>query len=180
MYHTFEDMKLLLFSVILTLFTLSAYSQDTLVLKSNSTKIVYVKKVSENSIDFSYPNEDLINTMPISRIKEIHFKSGRIQKFKTQIPKITLSFDGGSGIGNPKVKIYINDTIVHECKFKEGFHITREKPIGQHVIIVKFAGKKNKLTLNTVEGKDYYATYYYNTMWGKIERSGVQELVWKR
>jgi hypothetical protein len=58
----------------------AAHSQDT-IYSSTGKMVVSVKEIGENSIKFSYPNEDLINNMNKNVIRKIVFKSGRVQTF---------------------------------------------------------------------------------------------------
>lgn len=68
--------------ILCTLFcTLKAFSQtDTLYM--NGEKIAAsVKEITEDAIKFSYPNEDLVNSVYKNGVQKIVFKSGRIQTF---------------------------------------------------------------------------------------------------
>ena len=50
-----------------------------------------IKEVTADAIKFSYPQEDLINTIYKNTIKKVVFKSGRIQTFAESIPLKTIN-----------------------------------------------------------------------------------------
>jgi hypothetical protein len=47
-----------------------------------------VKEVGLDFIKYSYPNEELINILPVSQIQKIIFRSGRIQNFSSFTPEM--------------------------------------------------------------------------------------------
>jgi len=62
-------------------FSLNSFAQtDTLY--SNNKKIpCVVKEITEDAVKYSYPNEDLINSVYKNSLQKIVFKSGRVQLF---------------------------------------------------------------------------------------------------
>ncbi|MBB6502938.1 hypothetical protein [Pedobacter cryoconitis] len=62
-------------------FSLNSFAQtDTLY--SNNKKIpCVVKEITEDAVKYSYPNEDLINSVYKNSLQKIVFKSGRVQVF---------------------------------------------------------------------------------------------------
>ncbi|MCX6237282.1 MAG: hypothetical protein NTY07_06940 [Bacteroidia bacterium] len=74
-------MKFIYTTLFMLVFFEMAYSQqDTIV--TNSEKIVCsVKEITADAVKFTYPGEDLINTIYKNTIEKITFKSGRVQKF---------------------------------------------------------------------------------------------------
>lgn len=64
----------------LVFFEMAYSQQDTIV--TNSEKIVCtIKEITVDAIKFTYPGEDLINTIYKNTVEKITFKSGRVQKF---------------------------------------------------------------------------------------------------
>jgi hypothetical protein len=58
---------------------------DTIFSINGDLMICKVINISEFDVVYSYPNESLTNTLSKKQIKEIHFSSGRIQKFTEKI-----------------------------------------------------------------------------------------------
>ncbi|WP_157576747.1 hypothetical protein [Asinibacterium sp. OR53] len=67
--------------LILAFVPLAAISQNDTIYTSTGRVIGSVKEIGENSIKFTYPNEDLINNLSKNVVRKIVFKSGRVQKF---------------------------------------------------------------------------------------------------
>ena len=59
------------------------YAQEPLdsIFTSTEVMLVNVKEVNEESVKFSYPGEDILNTVSTSTISKIVFRSGRVQTF---------------------------------------------------------------------------------------------------
>ena len=74
-------MKLKIILTINILFVNLTYSQMDTIFTFNETIICKIKEVNDNSIKFSYPNEELINTIKKNKIQKIIFSSGRIKIF---------------------------------------------------------------------------------------------------
>ena len=74
-------MKTYLLTLLLIISPFLVFSQYDTIYSSTGKVIGSVKEIGENSIKFSYPNEDLINNMNKNVIKKIVFKSGRTQTF---------------------------------------------------------------------------------------------------
>jgi len=68
-------------SIILIIIPSVAFCQYDTIYSSTGKVIGSVKEIGENSIKFTYPNEDLINNLNKNVIKKIVFKSGRVQTF---------------------------------------------------------------------------------------------------
>ena len=58
-----------------------AYSQQDTIFTNNDKIICSVKELTADAVKFSYPGEDLINTIYKNTIERITFKSGRVQNF---------------------------------------------------------------------------------------------------
>jgi hypothetical protein len=58
-----------------------AYSQQDTIVTNNEEIICSVKEITSDAVKFTYPGEDLINTIYKNTIEMIIFKSGRVQKF---------------------------------------------------------------------------------------------------
>lgn len=74
-------MKPILFILCLLFLSLKSYSQADTIYKNGEKIIASVKEITEDAIKFSYPNEDLVNSIYKNSIQKIVFKSGRIQIF---------------------------------------------------------------------------------------------------
>lgn len=56
------------------------------VVKNDSTNIkVKITKITESTIEFTYPNESLVNSLDIAKVARIEFASGRVQAFEKVI-----------------------------------------------------------------------------------------------
>ncbi len=69
---------LLLFTVFLCS---SAFAQMDTIYTAGKKIACSVKEISENTVRFTYPNEDLMNSLNYNIIEKIVFKSGRVQTF---------------------------------------------------------------------------------------------------
>lgn len=58
-----------------------AYSQQDTIVTNNEKIICTIKEITVNAVRFSYPGEDLINTIYKNTVEKITFKSGRVQQF---------------------------------------------------------------------------------------------------
>ncbi len=76
-------MKTKLFCSIIFLFSLNAYSQTTFDKIYTNNKIIecVIKEVTPDAVKFSYPNEDLLNSIYKNTITRIEYKSGRVEEF---------------------------------------------------------------------------------------------------
>jgi len=74
-------MKLLCIFIFMLLFLDVAYSQQDTIVTNNEKIICSIKEITVDAVRFSYPGEDLINTIYKNTIEKISFKSGRVQKF---------------------------------------------------------------------------------------------------
>ena len=79
--------KLFLSAVMLLLstFVFSLYGQDIVSLKNGETLKVNVQEVNDAEVIFTYPKETMVNKLGVDQIKQIKFKSGRVQKFNNTI-----------------------------------------------------------------------------------------------
>ena len=68
-----------------TVFCQEAIKNDTIFLLNNEEIVCNVTNITELEIMYSYVGESLTNTISKKRVKEIHFGSGRIQKFSELI-----------------------------------------------------------------------------------------------
>lgn len=74
-------LKLSLAGIAMLAFSFNSFAQtDTLYL--NNQKIACsVKEITQDGVKYSYPNEDLVNTVYKNSVQKIVFKSGRVQSF---------------------------------------------------------------------------------------------------
>ncbi|TAJ15737.1 hypothetical protein DMA11_00615 [Marinilabiliaceae bacterium JC017] len=110
---------------ILTLFmvfiAVGAVAQNDTIFKMNGEMLaVKVKEITESSVKFIYPGEDILNTLGKGTINKIHFGSGRKQTFasvtnvqavkscedwqKVQLSKIESEVTGLNKVGNVGAK----------------------------------------------------------------------------
>ena len=71
------------------------FAQETLDSIFTKTDIlpVHIKEVSDESVKFNYPGEDVVNSLKIESVNRIVFKSGRVQTFK-EAPSYRMVVDG--------------------------------------------------------------------------------------
>ncbi len=67
--------------LLLSTFVFSLYGQDIVSLKNGETIKVNVQEVNDAEVIFTYPKETMVNKLGVDQIKQIKFKSGRVQKF---------------------------------------------------------------------------------------------------
>ena len=75
--------------------TVKVFAQEPLdtVFTKTDVKAVHIKEVSEESVKFTYPGEDVVNTIKIESVNRIVFKSGRVQTF-SEAPSYRQVVDG--------------------------------------------------------------------------------------
>jgi len=74
-------MKSIYITVLMILCFQFAYSQQDTIF-TNSEKIVCsIKEITVDGVSFTYPGEDLVNTIYKNTVEQIIFKSGRVQRF---------------------------------------------------------------------------------------------------
>ena len=78
-------MKQILVLLVLTISLNTIYGQDKIVKLSGDTITCKVHEITGDNIKYSYEGEDLIDNISKNAVKEIIFKSGRIQKFKEHV-----------------------------------------------------------------------------------------------
>lgn len=78
-------MKQILVLLVLTISINTLYGQDKIVKLSGDTIKCRVKEITDDNIKYSYEGEDLLNNISKNVVKEIIFKSGRIQKFSERV-----------------------------------------------------------------------------------------------
>ncbi|MDO4229056.1 MAG: hypothetical protein Q4C98_04515 [Capnocytophaga sp.] len=61
---------------------LNVFAQDAITLKNGEVIKADIKEVTASEVIFTYEKETLINRYPTNQIKEIKYKSGRVQKFE--------------------------------------------------------------------------------------------------
>jgi len=74
-YLRFGLFLLLLFSI------LRSYAQTDTIMINNQKIACSVKEITPDAVKYTYPNEDLINTVYKNTVQKIIFKSGRMQTF---------------------------------------------------------------------------------------------------
>ena len=74
-------MKTYLVALVLLTIPFFSFSQYDTIYSTTGKIIGSVKEVGENSVKYTYPNEDALNSLNKNVIKKIVFKSGRVQTF---------------------------------------------------------------------------------------------------
>ena len=92
----YYTLLLLLWLPFSTLIAQSNNKFDKIITKDYEILEVNIKKISENYIEFCYPNEETINNLELKNIAKIIYKSGRIQEIKT--PQKTDSTNNSSSL----------------------------------------------------------------------------------
>jgi hypothetical protein len=87
----------------------SAFSQYDTIYSTTEKIVGIVKEIGENSVKYTYPNEDLINNINKNVIRKIKFKSGRLQTFSNMSGYKTVK----SGLDYENVSI---STVFEEVK----------------------------------------------------------------
>lgn len=82
--------KVHLLSVLLSFIPLIAFSQSDTIITNVERIPCIVREVTADAIKFSYPQEELVNTIYKNAIKKVVFKSGRVQLFAESIPLKTI------------------------------------------------------------------------------------------
>lgn len=79
--HSLSPFKTLTLTIFFAVFALVCRAQvDTIV--SNNAKIAcVVKEITPDAVKYTYPNEDLLNSVYKTTVQKIIFKSGRVQTF---------------------------------------------------------------------------------------------------
>jgi hypothetical protein len=72
----------LLLPLILIAQNLLAQTVDKITKANGETIEVSIKKVTDTEVEFSFINEDLLQTISKSKISQITYKSGRIEKYR--------------------------------------------------------------------------------------------------
>lgn len=75
--------KILIIQFLILVSIKGVHAQESLdsIYSSNETLGVHIKEVTEEVVRFSYPGEDILNSLKLSSVKKIVFSSGRIQTF---------------------------------------------------------------------------------------------------
>ena len=172
--------------IILFKLSLTVFSQDTLILNTKKVLVVKVLKKTETSLDYSYPNETLINTISINKVAEIHFSSGRVEKITLpakKIPKVTLWFMPPQGYGhyNPDVNVLVDGKLVGNYKFQSGFQHIELLSSGKHQITITL-GKRKKLDtpLHIQYERDYDLHFAHDKTWGRMKLDRINSIIWHR
>ena len=74
-------MKLIYTTLFMLLCFEMAYSQHDTIVTNNEKIICTIKEITVDGVRFTYPDEDLINTIFKNTVEKITFKSGRVQQF---------------------------------------------------------------------------------------------------
>lgn len=85
-----NKVKKIILVTVTMIIALSALAQDKIIMRSGDTLKVKITKTTPELVEFTYPNEDLVNTEYKNAIESIVYVSGReeICSQKTQLQKI--------------------------------------------------------------------------------------------
>jgi hypothetical protein len=83
----------LLFSpfFVLSISSFQSYAQTDTIISNNQKIACSVKEITPDAVKYTFPNEDLINTVYKNTIQKIIFKSGRMQTFAEATSYKTIS-----------------------------------------------------------------------------------------
>ena len=84
-------MKKLFLLPVMFLIALTTFSQSDTIFTNNEKILCTVKEITPEAVKFTYPNEDLVNSMFKNTIQKIVFKSGRVQLFAENTSYKTVS-----------------------------------------------------------------------------------------
>ena len=89
-------MRKILFTVLISFFAINAFSQqkyDVIYYTSGKTAEVNITVNYEDKIEFTYPNEEMINVVSKQNLAKIEFKSGRVEELNAvQVPEEDPAF----------------------------------------------------------------------------------------
>ncbi|MEI6815168.1 MAG: hypothetical protein WCL14_01060 [Bacteroidota bacterium] len=74
-------MKNALMIIVLSVFSAMSFAQMDTIYTNNEKIACSVKEITADAIKFSYPNEDLVNTVYKNTVQKVVMKSGRVQTF---------------------------------------------------------------------------------------------------
>jgi len=74
-------MKTFFITIIMLVFFQFAYSQQDTIFTTGEKIVCTVKEVTVDAVSFSYPGEELVNTIYKNIVDKIVFRSGRVQRF---------------------------------------------------------------------------------------------------
>lgn len=74
-------MKGQIITIIAVAFSTACFGQTDTIFSNNEKISCIVKEISPDAVKFSYPGEDLVNSLYKNSVQKIVFKSGRIQTF---------------------------------------------------------------------------------------------------
>lgn len=74
-------MKKIVFIFLLSFVSLNMFSQYDTIYSNGQSTACTVKEITPDAVKFSYPKEDLVNSVYKNTIQKIVFKSGRVQVF---------------------------------------------------------------------------------------------------
>jgi len=84
-------MKKGIFLITLMLISVVLFAQtDSIFMINGKILPVNVTEVTENSIKYTYPNEEVLNTVNRNTVSKVIFKSGRVQEFGSQLNLATI------------------------------------------------------------------------------------------
>lgn len=127
--------------------TLSVQAQDKVILRNGDTLNVEVKKVGTNSIEYSFPNEELVTEKSKNEIASIIYASGRKEEFNQGIvvPKITSTKDWEKVVETYLESDVAGLTRVGELKATSGWGGSLGSSLGYKGAIKKLKKKAAKL-----------------------------------
>lgn len=87
--------KTFLFGFALSAISISSFAQTDTLFVNNQKIACVVKELTTDAVRYSYPNEDLVNTVYKNTVNKIIFKSGRVQTFAeaTSFKKVNSAYD---------------------------------------------------------------------------------------
>lgn len=140
-------MKKLLFFALLCVFSINTNAQDKIILKNGEELNVKVVKNDENSVEFNYPGETLVNVKNKREIKKIIYESGRTEEIHQgiDVPIIRSEDDWGKVVETYLESDVEGLTRVDEIKATSGWGGAMASSLGYKGAIKKLKKKAAKL-----------------------------------
>ena len=140
-------MKRVFFICLVIVLSINAFSQDKLVLKSGEELNVKVVANNENTIQFTYPGETLVNEKNKREISCIIYESGRKEEFHVgiDVPVINSEKDWEKVVETQLESDVAGLTRVAELKATSGWGGSLGSSIGDKGAIKKLKKKAAKL-----------------------------------
>jgi hypothetical protein len=104
-----QYIKIPIFTFICTILISNCNAQSDTIFTNNEKIVCIVKKSTQDAVEYTYPGEEMINTLYKNTIQKIVFKSGRVQVFaETTSYKTVRSADDFENVTFTSVQSEVN------------------------------------------------------------------------